>query len=104
MLREHRVLSALAASSVPVPRVLGLCIHEDVLGVPFYLMEDVPGTVVRSAADAAALTVPQRESLSAQLPTVLATLHDVDPRMVGLADFGRPTGFPARAYHLTSVR
>eukprot|EP00965_Chrysotila_dentata_P087581 2891196-Pleurochrysis_carterae.AAC.1 len=30
-------------SSVPVPRLLGLCEDEAILGVPFYLMEYVPG-------------------------------------------------------------
>ena len=96
MLREQRVLSALAGTAVPVPAVLGLCADPAVLGAPFYLMDDVSGTVVRTAADAAALSVAQRAALAGELPVVLAVLHEVDPAAVGLADFGRPAGFTAR--------
>src|SRR5918999_3747554 len=44
--REHRVLSALAGSAVPVPRPLAMCADEDVIGAPFYVMEYVEGRVV----------------------------------------------------------
>lgn len=96
MLREHRVLTALAGTAVPVPAPLALCTDTGVAGAPFYVMADVPGTVVRTAADAAALTMEQRESLAAELPRLLATLHSVEPAAVGLAGFGRPAGFAAR--------
>src|SRR5262245_26677657 len=36
--REHRVMSALRDSAVPVPPMLGLCADDAVLGVPFYVM------------------------------------------------------------------
>ncbi len=39
--REHRVLSALAPTPVPVPRPLVLCNDEGVLGTQFYIMEFV---------------------------------------------------------------
>ena len=39
--REHAVLSALAATPVPVPRVLCLCTDASVAGTPFYVMEHV---------------------------------------------------------------
>ncbi|MET7654384.1 phosphotransferase, partial [Streptomyces sp. NPDC005486] len=37
MRREHRVISALYPTSVPVPRPVLLCEDEDVLGAPFYV-------------------------------------------------------------------
>src|SRR5690606_11910944 len=48
MSREYRVLAALAGTVVPVPRVYLLHDDPDLLGAPFYLMEEVAGTVYRS--------------------------------------------------------
>ncbi|MFC5911012.1 phosphotransferase family protein [Streptacidiphilus monticola] len=96
MAREYRVLAALAPTGVPVPRVELLCEDPDVLGAPFYLMEEVPGTVYRTAADAAALSPERARALSFALVDVLAELHGVEPAAVGLADFGRPEGYLER--------
>ena len=96
MSREHRVMSALAGTSVPVPRTYLLCQDEDVIGAPFYVMEFVPGTVYRSPEQTAQLDAGQRRDLSMQLADVLADLHTLDPEQVGLGDFGRPEGFLQR--------
>ena len=45
--REHRIISALQPTDVPVPPVLGLCGDDDVNGAPFYVMGFVDGHVVR---------------------------------------------------------
>lgn len=94
--REHRVMSALAGTSVPVPRTHLMCQDDGVLGAPFYVMEYVPGTVYRSPELTASLTVAQRRDLSLRLIDVLADLHTLDPEQVGLGDFGRPDGFLER--------
>ncbi|MEE6263609.1 phosphotransferase family protein [Plantactinospora sonchi] len=94
--REHRVITALADTAVPVPAALAYCPDESVLGAPFYLMERVPGTVYRSRAQTSALSSGQRRRLALLMMDVLAALHTVDPAEVGLADFGRPDGFLAR--------
>ena len=39
--REHRVITALWPTPVPVARTLGLCLDPDVNGAPFYVMEFV---------------------------------------------------------------
>jgi aminoglycoside phosphotransferase (APT) family kinase protein len=96
MAREHRVLTALAGTAVPVPATLLLCPDPGVLGAPFYLMEKVDGTVYRTAAQTARLAPDQRTRLTRTLVGTLAELHRVDPVAVGLADFGRPDGFLAR--------
>ncbi|WP_270857944.1 phosphotransferase, partial [Streptomyces rochei] len=49
MKREHRVISALHPTDVPVPRPVLLCEDEEVLGAPFYVMEFVEGTPYRTA-------------------------------------------------------
>ena len=96
MAREYQVISALAGTPVPVPRTYVLCADESVLGAPFYLMEDVPGRVYRTAADLSAFTAEDGRAVSTALVDVLAALHRVDPAAVGLAEFGRPDGYLER--------
>lgn len=92
--REFRVMTALAASPVPVPGTVLLCVDDSVIGAPFYVMEKVDGVVLRSAEEiAAVLTAAQARELSFTLVDVLAGLHEVDPVSVGLGDFGRPDGY-----------
>jgi aminoglycoside phosphotransferase (APT) family kinase protein len=96
MNREYRVLTALAGTAVPVPRPLALCQDPSVIGAPFYLMEWVDGVVLRSRADAAAITPGQARSLSASFIAMMATVHGIDVPAVGLTGFGRPEGYLAR--------
>jgi aminoglycoside phosphotransferase (APT) family kinase protein len=94
--REYRVITALAPTTVPVPGTELLCTDESVIGAPFYLMERVDGTPMRSRADTAVLSEQQAARVADNLIDVLADLHEVDPAQVGLGDFGRPEGFMAR--------
>jgi aminoglycoside phosphotransferase (APT) family kinase protein len=94
--REYRVLAALAPTPVPVPEPLGCCGDPDVIGAPFYVMREVSGMVLRTAADTGALSAGQRSAVAGELATVLAALHAVDPVAAGLGDFGRPGGYCAR--------
>ena len=96
MAREYRVIAALAGTAVPVPGVHLLCTAAEVIGAPFYLMDEVPGQVYRSAEDAAGLGRERARALSYRLVDVLAELHAIDPAAVGLADFGRPEGYLER--------
>ena len=96
MAREYRVLSALCGTPVPVPRPLALCTDPGVLGVTFYAMSDVPGSVLRTPADTAALSPAARGALADALISVLADLHDVSPDAVGLGDYGRRSGYCVR--------
>jgi aminoglycoside phosphotransferase (APT) family kinase protein len=94
--REHRVISALSGTAVPVPEPVLLCTDPDILGAPFYVMSKVDGAVYRTAGQTAALSEPARQALARRLVDTLADLHAVDPAAVGLSDFGRPDGFLAR--------
>jgi aminoglycoside phosphotransferase (APT) family kinase protein len=94
--REHRVLSALADSAVPVPRPLAMCADEAVLGAPFYVMEYVEGRVLRTVEDAADVPPGQARALSEQLGDVMAAIHLLDVDAAGLSDFGRPEGYMTR--------
>jgi aminoglycoside phosphotransferase (APT) family kinase protein len=94
--REYRVMSALAATGVPVPATYALCTDDSVLGAPFYVMERVPGTPYRSASELAPLGPVRVREISGRLVDTLVALHEVDAVRVGLADFGRADGFLGR--------
>ena len=96
MAREHRVMTALRDTDVPVPRTYGLCEDTDVIGAPFYVMEKVAGTPYRLAGQLEPLGAERVRTISSRMVDTLATLHSVDPAAVGLADFGRPEGFLGR--------
>jgi aminoglycoside phosphotransferase (APT) family kinase protein len=93
MRREHRVISALHATDVPVPSPVLFCDDEDVLGAPFYVMDFVEGTPYRTAEQLAPLGPERTRAAVLSLVDTLVELHAVDPAEVGLADFGRPEGF-----------
>jgi aminoglycoside phosphotransferase (APT) family kinase protein len=94
--REARVQRALASSSVPVARIV-LSDDGAILGSPFYVMERIPGHIIRDRIpEGYADSSEQRIALAFALVDVLADLHRVDPRLVGLDDYGRPDGFLAR--------
>ncbi|MEV6398777.1 phosphotransferase family protein [Streptomyces sp. NPDC051907] len=93
MKREHRVISALHPTAVPVPRPVLLCEDESVIGSPFYVMEFVDGTPYRTAEQLAPLGPQRTRDAVLALVDTLVELHAVDPQSVGLGDFGRPEGF-----------
>jgi len=96
MSREFRVLGALAGTEVPVPRPIALCQDPEIIGAPFYLMEYVPGVVLRTAQDAAVLSPAQAGQLSRTFVRMLASIHGLDIEAAGLTGFGRPEGYLAR--------
>ena len=96
MSREYRVLAALAGTQVPVAPLVAACTDDEVIGAPFYVMEYVPGIVLRTRADTQALTEAQAADLSRCLADMLAAIHGVDVAAVGLADLGRGAGYLRR--------
>jgi aminoglycoside phosphotransferase (APT) family kinase protein len=94
--REHRVQSALRGSPVPVADMLGLCEDPGVIGVPFYLMSDVRGEVLRRAADTDRLDASTRDAVADVLVGTLVDLHAVGVADAGLTDFGRGADYSAR--------
>ena len=94
--REHKIISALAPTDVPVAPTIGLCTDEDVNGAPFYVMGFVDGLIARGVDAGRLLTVEARERAGHDLPEVLARIHAVDPDAVGLGDLGRKEGYIER--------
>jgi aminoglycoside phosphotransferase (APT) family kinase protein len=96
MAREHRVISALHDTPVPVPGTVLLCEDDAVIGAPFYVMEYVDGVPYRFSDELAAIGPERTRRVVLGLVDTLVALHAVDPAQAGLADFGRPEGFLER--------
>jgi len=94
--REHKIISALSGSAVPVAATVGLCRDVAVNEAPFYVMDYVAGPVLHDAEAARALSLTQRHALSLHVIDVLADLHRIDPDAVGLGDLGRKEAYLER--------
>jgi aminoglycoside phosphotransferase (APT) family kinase protein len=95
MLREARVLRALDGRA-RVPRVLAVCCDDAVLGVPFYVMEEVRGHVVTDQLPSPLTSAGARRRAGDDLVDALVELHAVDVAGAGLDGFGRPDGYLER--------
>ena len=93
--REYRIQSALAATPVPVPRMVAYCDDPAVIGTPFYLMERVAGRVWHQTALPGA-TRDDRRAMYLSVARTMAAMHAVVPDAVGLGDYGRPGNYFAR--------
>jgi aminoglycoside phosphotransferase (APT) family kinase protein len=94
--REHRVMSALAPTDVPVPTMVGLCDDTAVNGAPFYVMDWVEGTVVRNQVIANKFDLDTRRAMGISVVENLAKIHHVDIDEVGLGDFAKREGYIER--------
>jgi aminoglycoside phosphotransferase (APT) family kinase protein len=93
--REFRVQAALADSGVPVPRMRLLCEDASVIGTAFYVMDHVDGRVFPDRL-LPGCTREERRAMYESMAEVLAALHRIDYRAVGLEGFGRPEGYITR--------
>jgi aminoglycoside phosphotransferase (APT) family kinase protein len=96
MAREHKIISGVGQTGVPVPEALGVCEDEAVNGAPFYVMAFVDGDVLHDDKVAAALPEAERSALGVHVAEVLAELHAIEPDDVGLGDLGRREAYIAR--------
>jgi aminoglycoside phosphotransferase (APT) family kinase protein len=93
VLREARVLGALNDADTRTPRVIAVCDDESVLGVPFYVMPYLEGTVITWELPQDLDTPEERRRIADELIDTLAEIHAVDWRAAGLEGFGKPTGY-----------
>lgn len=97
MAREVRILRALVDDYPKVPRPLLYCDDPAVLDVPFYVMQRVPGVILRNRPpQGVVLSTSLMRALSEALVDTLVELHAVDYVAAGLGDLGRPEGYVAR--------
>ena len=93
--REFRVIRALGAAGIPVPRTHCLCEDESVIGRAFYVMEYVEGRVLWEQS-LPGMTPRERTAIYEEMNRVIAALHRVDYTAAGLAGFGKPGNYFAR--------
>jgi len=95
--REHKVISALQNTKVPVAPALAMCTDVSINDAPFYVMGFVDGHIVRDPEIASRVLTPAtRLQASNSLVDTMAAIHAVDPVAVGLGDLGRHDGYIER--------
>jgi aminoglycoside phosphotransferase (APT) family kinase protein len=98
--REHRIISALQSTEVPVPPVAGFCEDESVNDAPFYVMEFVEGPILRTRQETeATFDEEARRAIGERVVDTLVAIHAVDPDAVGLGELGRKEDYVARQLH-----
>jgi aminoglycoside phosphotransferase (APT) family kinase protein len=97
MVREARVMHALKKSYPYVPKIVAICEDEAVLGSPFYVMERVPGVILRrDLPDGLTLTSDEARVLCLSVIDRLIALHQLDYAAAGLAHLGKGEGYVER--------
>lgn len=90
--REYRVINALKDTDVPVARADHLCEDRDIIGSMFYVMSFEAGRIFWDPA-LHDLKNTQRTEIYDEMNRILAALHDINVKAVGLGDYGRPGNY-----------
>jgi len=90
--REYQMMNCLADTPVPVPKMFLLCMDDEVVGKPFYIMEFMQGRIFKDPA-LPECEPAERRALWFALIDALAAVHNVDFVAVGLGEFGRQGGY-----------
>ena len=93
--REFRVIKALHATGFPVAQPHVLCEDESVIGTAFYVMDFVEGRVLWDQS-LPGMSKAERGAIWDELNRVIALLHSIDYRAVGLETFGKPGNYIER--------
>jgi aminoglycoside phosphotransferase (APT) family kinase protein len=94
--REYRIMHALAETGVPVPRTYLLCDDDSIVGTMFYVMDFLDGRILFDPRLPEVSSNQERAAMFDAMNEVIAALHTVDYKAVGLGDFGREGGYVAR--------
>ena len=95
--REHNIQAALRPAFPKVAPMVAYCDDESVIGSEFYVMERIPGTILRREIPAdLRLDADAVDRLCRNAIDTLVELHRVDPGAVGLAGLGKGEGYVAR--------
>ncbi len=97
MAREYRILSHLHEVFAYAPRPLAFCSDASLIGEPFYVMERLPGIILRrELPEGLTLDAGAARALCENLIGVQAELHAVNYAAAGLEGLGHPEGYIAR--------
>ncbi len=90
--REFRVMDALSRAGFPAARQYALCEDESVIGRAFYIMEFVDGRVLWDQS-LPGMSNADRTAHYDEMNRVIAQLHSLDCKAVGLETFGKPGNY-----------
>ena len=90
--REYRVMNALGAQGVPVPKTILFHDDAETLGTPFYLMERLDGRVFEDCS-LPDMTPDERRAIYLGMADAMAKMHSVVPSEAGLGDYGPPGNY-----------
>jgi aminoglycoside phosphotransferase (APT) family kinase protein len=93
--REYRVIKALYPTGFPVARPHVLCEDDSVIGTAFYVMDCVEGRVLWDQS-LPGMARAERAAIWDELNRVIARLHTLDYRAIGLEGFGKPGSYIER--------
>ncbi len=93
--REYRVMDALSKAGFPAARQYALCNDEDVIGRAFYIMEFMDGRVLWDQS-LPGMSAADRAAHYDEMNRVIAQLHSIDYRAVGLETYGKPGNYFGR--------
>ena len=93
--REYRVIKALSEADFPVARPHLLCEDDSVIGTAFYVMDYVQGRVLWDQS-LPGMTQGGRFAIWDELNRVIARLHSLEYRELGLETFGKPGNYIER--------
>ncbi len=98
VIREARIIQALAGTGVPVPTILAIGEDPRILGAPFFVMNYVDGDVARRSGlpERLAAEPASHHRIGEGLIDTLVALHAVDWRCTTLTELSRPEGFLPR--------
>ena len=93
--REFRVMDALSKAGFPAARQYALCEDESIIGRAFYLMEFMEGRVLwdQSLPD---MSAAERGAHYDEMNRVIAQLHTIDYKAIGLETYGKPGTYFSR--------
>jgi aminoglycoside phosphotransferase (APT) family kinase protein len=95
--REARLQLALRESGFTrLPTIVAICEDESLLGVPFYVMEELEGVVPTEELPPGLESEPSRRALGDDLLDALVEIHAADATTPGLASFARPGSYNER--------
>ena len=93
--REYKVIKALHGVGFPVARPYVLCEDDAVLGTAFYVMDCVEGRVLWDQS-LPGMAKAERRAIWEELNRVIALLHSIDYKAVGLESFGKAGSYIER--------
>jgi aminoglycoside phosphotransferase (APT) family kinase protein len=86
--REAQVIRAVEGAGFPVPHIHALCTDDNVIGTWFYVMDMVDGRIFWNAA-LPGETPAARAAIYDAMNAAMAQLHLIDPKAIGLGEYGR---------------